>query len=87
MDATPVSTTREGAVATITLARPGARNALTTEVKAALRDALETVAEVYGLPLDHLLSELEAAVMSESTLKEKRYGHANHLSTGCDLSS
>lgn len=40
----PVSIERDRAVATVTLARPDRRNALTRELKTALRDALQEVA-------------------------------------------
>ena len=39
----PVTVERDGAVATVRLNRPERRNALTTELKVALRDALEDV--------------------------------------------
>ena len=41
----PVSLERDGAVATVTINRPERRNALTTQVKEALRDTLTAVAE------------------------------------------
>lgn len=42
--AAPVRLERDGAVATVRLNRPDTRNALTTELKVALRDSLEEVA-------------------------------------------